>query len=199
MTLYGATPAEAGRILLEGREVRLRHPRQALARGIGLVNEDRKHLGLLLERPIRENVSISSLDLLSAFGWVRAGRERERVTRQLDALSVRAASPEQRPRDLSGGNQQKVLLARALLRSARVLILDEPTRGIDVGAKQEIYHLINALAAQGVAILMISSELPEVLGMSDRVLVMRGGRLVGELDRTEARPERVMEIATGGS
>jgi ABC-type sugar transport system ATPase subunit len=144
-------------------------------------------------------VSISALDLLSALGWVRRTRERIEVDRQLEALRVRAASAENRPRELSGGNQQKVLLARALLGSVKLLILDEPTRGIDVGAKQEIYELINALAARGVAILLISSELPEVLGMSDRVLVMRSGTVVGELDRAQALPERVMELATGGA
>jgi ABC-type sugar transport system ATPase subunit len=179
--------------------VHFRHPRQAIAAGVGLVTEDRQHLGLFLERPIRENVSISALDLLSALGWVRRTRERIEVDRQLEALRVRAASAENRPRELSGGNQQKVLLARALLGSVKLLILDEPTRGIDVGAKQEIYELINALAARGVAILLISSELPEVLGMSDRVLVMRSGTVVGELDRAQALPERVMELATGGA
>jgi ABC-type sugar transport system ATPase subunit len=181
---------------MAGQLARFRGPRQAISNGLGLVTEDRQHLGLFPERPIRENVSISALELIAVLGVVQRRPEQARVQRQLDELHARMASIESRPRDLSGGNQQKVLLARMLMGRAKVLIFDEPTRGIDVAAKQEIYQLMNGLAAQGVAILMISSELPEVIGMSGRILVMRQGRVAGELARGEARPERVMELAT---
>ena len=146
---------------------------------------------------MRENVALASLAELSRWQWMRAGREREQVARVAGRVGLRASSAEVPVRRLSGGNQQKVVVARWLLRTPRVLILDEPTRGVDVGAKAEIHALVDRLAADGAGVLLVSSDLPEVLGMSDRVLVMRRGRIAAELSRAEASEERVVAAATG--
>ncbi|MBI3910073.1 MAG: sugar ABC transporter ATP-binding protein [Armatimonadetes bacterium] len=196
--LFGADPLDAGEIRLRGKRVRIRSPRDAIRLGIGLVPEDRKTLGLILNMVVRENVTLANLDLLSLLGFVNRRREREATEQYVRSLRIRTPTVEQEVRNLSGGNQQKVVLARWLFTDSRVMIFDEPTRGIDVGAKMEIYGLINDLAARGVATIMISSELPELLAMSDRVLVMHEGRLAGALSREEATQERVMHLATGG-
>jgi len=194
--LFGADPVDAGEIRLEGRPIRPRSPREAIRLGIGLVPEDRKGLGLILGMAVRENVSLANLDALTRAGFIQRRREREVAKEYVASLSIRTPSTEQPTRLLSGGNQQKVVLARWLFTRSKLLIFDEPTRGVDVGAKTELYELMNRLAERGVGLLMVSSELPELLGMSDRILVMRQGRLAGELSRAEATSERVMEMAT---
>jgi ribose transport system ATP-binding protein len=196
--IFGADPVDAGEVLLDGRPVHVRSPQDAIRLGIGLVPEDRKGLGLVLSMVIRENISLAHLDALTKAGFVDTRRERAVAEQYVGSLAIRTPSTEQQTRNLSGGNQQKVVLAKWLFTQSKLLIFDEPTRGVDVGAKTEIYELINSLAERGVAILMISSELPELLGMSDRVLVMHEGRLAGELSRAEATQERVMHLATGG-
>ncbi|HEY3281005.1 MAG TPA: sugar ABC transporter ATP-binding protein [Armatimonadota bacterium] len=197
--LFGADPIDGGEILLEGKKVRISSPQSAIKQGLGLVTEDRKQLGLVLQMVVRENVTLANLSELSSFGFVNRGREKVVAQGFVQSLGIRTPTVEQQVRNLSGGNQQKVVLAKWLFTRSKVLIFDEPTRGIDVGAKVEIYQLMNELAAKGVAIIMISSELPEVLGMSDRILVMHQGSLAGELSRAEASQERIMHLATGSA
>lgn len=196
--IFGADHFEQGRILLEGQPVRIRSPKDAIRNGIGLVTEDRKQQGLVLPMTVRENTTLANLEALSRVGFVNAGRERTVTKDYIADLRIKTPGMEQAVRNLSGGNQQKVVLAKWLFTHSRLLIFDEPTRGIDVGAKYEIYLLMHKLAAQGAGILMISSELPEVLGMSDRVVVMHEGRIAGELSRRDATQEAVMHLATGG-
>jgi len=194
---FGADPFDAGQVLVDGRPVVIRHPSDAIRLGIGLVPEDRKLQALVLQLAVRENVSLPGLGRLSRFGVVRRGAERRLARRFVDALSIRTPSLDQKVLNLSGGNQQKVVIAKWLALEPKILIMDEPTRGIDIGAKAEVHHLMNELAQRGVAILMISSELPEIVGMSDRVLVMRQGRIAGELPRADATQEAIMSLATG--
>jgi ribose transport system ATP-binding protein len=194
--IFGADPVDGGEMRLGGSRVRPRSPREAIRLGIGLVPEDRKGLGLILGMAVRENVSLANLDALTRAGFIRRRREREVAEEYIASLSIRTPSAEQPTRLLSGGNQQKVVLAKWLFTRSKLLIFDEPTRGVDVGAKTEIYELMNRLVERGVGLIMVSSELPELLGMSDRILVMRQGRLAGELSRAEATQERVMELAT---
>ena len=196
--VFGADSPDAGEIHVRGRRRQIRSPREAIRAGIGFVPEDRKGQGLVLGLSVRENVALPVLRMLSRIGIVRARAERELSTRLVQDLRVKTPSPEHRVRELSGGNQQKVVLAKWLASNVHVLVLDEPTRGIDVGAKQEVYQLINRLAAEGAGILLISSELPEVIGLADRVIVMREGRAVAELARADATAERIMASAVGG-
>jgi len=196
--IFGADPREAGEVLVEGRVVDIRSPHDAIRCGIGFVTEDRKAQGLVLGMTVRENVTLANLDLLAPWGFVRRQMERQVVAKSVDELHIRTPSMEQVVHNLSGGNQQKVVLAKWLFTQSKVLLFDEPTRGIDVGAKEEIYALMNALTRAGVGILMITSELPEALGMSDRILVMHEGRLAAELGPEEATQERIMHYATGG-
>ncbi len=194
--LFGADRLVAGEIRLDGRPLRLRSPRDAIARGICLLTEDRKGQGLVLGLSARENFALANLDLWSRGGWLDRRAEAGAFDRFANSLRLKVSGPAQLAGELSGGNQQKLLVARWLVRDARVIIVDEPTRGIDVGAKHEIYLLLNDLAARGKAILMISSELPEVLGMSDRVLVMHEGRLAGEIaNPADATQADVMALA----
>ena len=195
--IFGADPLDGGEVLIDGQPVKVRHPADAVRHRIALATEDRKHQGLVLGMVVRENTTLANLGEVSASGFIRRGKEIAATEGLVRDLDVRTPSIEQTVRNLSGGNQQKVVLAKWLFTDAKLLLFDEPTRGIDVGAKHEIYELMNALAAKGVAILMISSELEEILGMSDRVLVMHEGRLMGELSRAEATPEQVMRLATG--
>jgi ABC-type sugar transport system ATPase subunit len=193
--LVGDLPIRSGRVSVEGRPVRLRQPRDAVRAGMGYAPEERKAQALLLERSVRDNTSLVVLDRLRRFRFVRRAEER-RLTREfVERLNVRTPNIEHEVRKLSGGNQQKVVLARWLARKPKVLILDEPTRGIDVGAKAEIYHLIDDLARSGVGVLVISSELPEVLGLADRIIVMQNGHITGELDRADASEEAVLGLA----
>lgn len=196
--IFGADPVDAGEIRFNGKVVHPRSPREAIEMGIGLVPEDRKSLGLVLNMAVRENTTLANLDLLSTLGFVNRKREREVAEQYRKELRVRTPTVEQEVRNLSGGNQQKVVLAKWLFTQSQLLIFDEPTRGIDVGSKVEIYELMNDLAAKNQAMIMISSELPELLGMSDRILVMHEGRITGELSRAEATQEKIMQLATGG-
>ncbi len=196
--LFGADRITGGTMRLSGKPYAPRSPRDAVDAGVGFVSEDRKEQGVILGLTVRENVSLASLRALSRLGFVPKGTEAARARESVTRLRVRTPSVEQRVGSLSGGNQQKVVLAKWLQTPLKLLILDEPTRGIDVGAKREIYGIMNELAAQGVAILMISSELPEVLGMADRVVVVRDGRVAGALDRAEATQEKVGALALAG-
>ncbi|HEY3319596.1 MAG TPA: sugar ABC transporter ATP-binding protein [Planctomycetota bacterium] len=196
--IFGADRADGGEVELDGRILSLRSPREAIRNGICLVTEDRKAQGLVLALSVRENFSLPNLRRLSVAGFVRHGVERGALRGYIESLQIKTPHSEQLARNLSGGTQQKVVLAKWLFANAEVVIIDEPTRGIDVGAKFEIYTLINKLAAEGKAILMISSELPEVLGMSDRVLVMHEGRITGEIQNAKcATQEQIMELAHG--
>ncbi len=197
--LFGIRAVTGGEVLLDGKRVRLRHPRQALRAGLLLVPEDRRRHGLVLPFSVRHNLALPNLDLLCTLGWLRAGREKRLAAELMGRLRVRASGPGQPAALLSGGNQQKVVLGKWLAREPRVLVLDEPTRGVDVGARGEIYALMDQLAGTGVAILMISSDMEEVLGMSDRVLVLHQGRLAGELGPGELTEEAIMHLATGGA
>jgi ribose transport system ATP-binding protein len=198
--LFGVQPPTAGEVEVAGRAVTIRTPAGAIGEGIFLVPEDRRSQGLVLPASVRENVSLASLDrLATALGLIARRRETVLAGEMCERLGIRTPSVEQTVGLLSGGNQQKVVLAKWLARTPRLLILDEPTRGVDVGAKTEIYALIDELAARGVAVLMISSDLEEILGMSDRVLVMHEGTLAGELARDVLSEESVMHLATGGA
>jgi ribose transport system ATP-binding protein len=202
--LFGARRARAGRLLLDGRPVRIRSPREAIALGIGLLTEDRQREGLVPQLSALDNFALGGFSRWARGGWIRGDLLRRDFGRRVEALGIRLGGPEQAAVELSGGNQQKLLLARWLEREARVLVFDEPTRGVDVGAKVEIYQLIARLADSGKAVLMISSDLPEVLGMSDRILVMREGRIAGEIScqgagRPAATQQEVMALAVGGA
>jgi ABC-type sugar transport system ATPase subunit len=197
--IFGAERKTGGQILLEGKEVNIRHPLEAIAHGIGFAPEDRKREGLILIRSVLENASIAILRQVRRFRFIRRQLEREIVTGYVDKLRVQTPSVDQEVGKLSGGNQQKVVLARWLAVKPKVLILDEPTRGIDVGAKAEIYTLLDELANQGIAIILISSELPEILGLSDRIYVMQNGRIRGELSSEEATEEKVLALALSDS
>jgi len=196
--IFGADLKTSGTIYLDGKPVEIRSPREAIGRRIGFVTEDRKEQGLIVGLPVRENVTLANLDLVAFWGIIRRDLERAAVRQSIEALRIRTPSMEQLVRNLSGGNQQKVVLAKWLFTRSKVLLFDEPTRGIDVGAKVEIYQLMNQLAARGVGMLMITSELPEALGMSDRILVMHAGKVAAELKPEEASPEKIMFYATGG-
>jgi ABC-type sugar transport system ATPase subunit len=193
--LVGDLPIRSGSVRVDGKPLRLRTPRDAVRAGIGYAPEERKAQALFMSRTIRDNASLAMLDRLRRMRFVRRAAERRLAREYVDRLRVRTPSIEQEVRKLSGGNQQKVVLARWLARKPTVLILDEPTRGIDVGAKAEIYHIIDDLAKAGVAILVISSELPEVLGLADRVVVMQNGRVTGELSRRESSEEAILALA----
>jgi ABC-type sugar transport system ATPase subunit len=197
--LYGLAPADAGSVKVDGRAVSVTSPSAALAAGIAMAPEDRHAQGLVPMMSVSENLSLSSLPSVSRAGFVLRAAERNIVGRLLKQLLVRAASPAQEVSSLSGGNQQKVVIGRSLMPEPKILILDEPTRGVDVVAKAEVHASIDRLAQQGIAVLLISSELPEILGMSDRILVMRAGSVVGELPRTSATEERLVALAAGAS
>ncbi|MFJ1709933.1 sugar ABC transporter ATP-binding protein, partial [Kitasatospora sp. NPDC088346] len=195
LALAGDLPIHSGTVTLDGKRLRSGNPGEVIRAGLGLAPEERKAQALFLQRSIRDNTSLVVLERLRRLRFVRRGAERDLAQQYTDRLRVRTPSIEHEVRKLSGGNQQKVVLARWLARKPKVLILDEPTRGIDVGAKAEIYQIIADLAKEGVALLVISSELPEVLGLADRVIVMQGGRITGELDRTEASEEAILALA----
>ena len=195
--LFGAEPTRSGEVRLDGQPVVVRSPADATKVGLGYVPEDRKLHGLVLPMTVRENVTLAVLRELSRATLVRSSEERRLTDGFINDLDIRTPGREQRVNNLSGGNQQKVVVAKWLANKPKVLILDEPTRGIDVGAKAEVHAIMARLAEQGVGILMISSELPEVLGMSDRILVMHEGRVTGEFTRKEASRELIMLAATG--
>jgi ABC-type sugar transport system ATPase subunit len=197
--LFGADPITTGEVIVGDQSFRPDSPRAAIQAGVALVPEDRKTQGLVLGLSVRNNISLPILDRLRRWGFLSRRRERELVGSVVQDLRVRTPSLEQEVQYLSGGNQQKVVFAKWLSTAPRVLLLDEPTRGIDVAAKAEIYGLMRDLARKGTGILFISSELPELLGMSDRMLVMRDGRIVGQFTRGEASEERILALATGES
>ncbi|MEQ8786388.1 MAG: sugar ABC transporter ATP-binding protein [Pirellulaceae bacterium] len=195
--LFGVDRAEGGSVSVDGRMVTLASPLDAIRAGMALVPEDRRLHGLVLEMAVRENMSLASLRRDQWYGWLNQAAEKQLTSEMMQTLNVAAAGPEQIVQYLSGGNQQKVVIGKWLALRPRVLLLDEPTRGIDIGAKQEIYRLMEHLAAEGMAVLFVSSEMEEILGMSDRALVMHEGRLVGELTKEQLSEENVMTLATG--
>lgn len=198
--IFGNLPIDSGNIYIDGKEVKIKNPRQAIKAGIGFITEDRKTEGLMLEKSIKENISLANLGIVSKNKGVLSGNlEEGLVKKAIEEFHIRCFGPEHECNNLSGGNQQKVVLAKWIYTNPKILILDEPTRGVDIGAKKEIYQVINQLAAAGVAIIMVSSELPEVLGMSDRILVVREGEVRGIIGKEEANQENVMTLATGGT
>jgi len=194
-TLFGLTPADGGEIRINGQAVRITCPADAIRLGIGYVPEDRRRHGVILDMPITANTSLADLSAVSRHGLIRAGAERELAQSYIDRLLIKASSIDADTGTLSGGNQQKVALARWLATKPSVLILDEPTQGVDVASKSEIHRLMLELAGRGLAIIMISSELPEILAMSDRIAVMRAGAVVGFLSREEATQQRILSLA----
>jgi len=195
--IIGADPTEHGTVKVKGKQVRITKPADAVKNGVGYLSEDRKLLGLLLEQDVNTNVLLASLrDYTDALGFVHAGKGKQKTKGYVQSLRIKTPSITATTKNLSGGNQQKVVIAKWLARDCDILIFDEPTRGIDVGAKEEIYKLLRDLAASGKSIIMISSELPEVLRMSNRVVVMAGGRITGILDNADASQGRIMEYAT---
>ncbi|MBP1703479.1 MAG: ABC-type transport system ATP-binding protein (probable substrate ribose) [Chloroflexi bacterium] len=197
MAVFGASKRDSGDILINNHPLAIKNPQSAIQAGIGYLPEDRKLQGLFLKMAIRLNISAADLSLVSSSGFLNANKERELSSLYVKQLNIRTPSIEQQARNLSGGNQQKVVIAKWLAVKPKVLILDEPTRGVDVGAKIEIYNLMHQMASQGMALVMISSELLELLGMSDRILVLREGRAMGELSRADATEEKIMTLATG--
>ncbi|MCU1603594.1 MAG: transporter related [Modestobacter sp.] len=195
--LFGADRARGGTVQVRGRTIAARSPEEAVAAGIAMVPEDRKAQALFPDHTVEDNITVSSLRELSRWTVIRRGAVRAGAREQMRRLGIRESALRLPVRALSGGNQQKVVLGRWLMRDADVVILDEPTRGVDVGARREIYELVEELANAGKAVLVVSSDLPEVIGVSDRVLVMRAGRIVAELDSTTATEEAVMSHATG--
>ena len=195
--ILGADPIDSGQIEVFGQPVQIKSPRQAIELNIGLLPEDRKTEGLLLGQTVGFNVTIARLDQFTSYGVLSLAAERKKVRDYVDRLNVRTPGINTRIRSLSGGNQQKCVFAKWLNNDCHILLVDEPTRGVDVGAKREIYQLLADLAARGVAIIMVSSELPEILGLSDRILVMRDGRVMANLNRSDASEEQIMHYATG--
>lgn len=195
--IFGLDREATGEIVVRGRPVTIRNPRDAMALGIGFVPEDRKRQGLVLPMRARENTTLPTLESLARLGWVRSSAERELAQSYIERLRVRTHSMDAATAGLSGGNQQKLVLAKWLAAKSDILILDEPTRGVDVGAKAEIHAWIDRLAAQGAAILLISSELPELINLSTRLIVLRTGRMVGEVSRAEATQDGLLRLMAG--
>lgn len=197
--IFGNLPLDSGKIFIEGNEMKIKSAQDAIKAGIGFITEDRKTEGLLLEKSISENIVLANLDKVSDKGVVRKAKVEEIVKKGIDEFRIKCFGPQHECNNLSGGNQQKVVFAKWVYTDPKILILDEPTRGVDIGAKKEIYSVINDLAAKGVAIILVSSELPEVLGMSDRIMVVHEGKVTGIIDANEADQEKVMTLATGGT
>ena len=196
--IFGIKKAASGQIIIDGQPVTIQSPRQAMELGIAYVPEDRQAHGLILPMTIANNITLSILSQFATATWIHDKRETTAAQKLAQQLRVKAAGVWQKAQELSGGNQQKVVLSKWLATKPRVLILDEPTRGIDVGAKSEVHHLLSQLASEGVAIVMISSEMPEVLGMSDRILVIREGQLGGQFQRKDATQEKLMQVIAVG-
>ena len=198
-SVFGAVPYQRGRITIDGKESAIKTPNDAIRQGIGFITEDRKTEGLLLEKSIRENIALTNLAVISDHTFVKKSKEKALAEQGIEEFNIKCFGADTTAENLSGGNQQKVVLAKWILKNPKILILDEPTRGVDIGAKKEIYNVINELAARGVAIIMISSELPELLGMSDRIIVVREGKITGIITKEEADQEKVMTLVTGGT
>lgn len=197
--IFGELPISGGKIFVEGQERHIKSARDAISVGIGFITEDRKTEGLLLDKSIAENIEIANLNRVSDRSVISSGRSGELVKRGIEEFHIRCFGPQHICTNLSGGNQQKVVLAKWVYTDPKILILDEPTRGVDIGAKKEIYTIINQLAAHGVAVILVSSELPEVLGMSDRIMVVHEGTVTGIVDGKTADQEKIMTLATGGT
>jgi putative xylitol transport system ATP-binding protein len=194
--VYGTEQPDAGEIRINGQPVAIHKPADALRQGMALITEDRKETGLVLTMSIRENVSLSSLAKLSHLGVVDENRERKSVEKMIDLFHVKATSMDALVKTMSGGNQQKVVFSRCLSTNPRILLCDEPTRGIDEGTKREMYAFLSSFAQAGNCVIFVSSEIPEVLGMSDRIVVFRRGRIAGELSRSEADQDQLMRLAS---
>ena len=197
MLLFGAVPIESGEIWVEGKPVRIQSPLDAIQQGIGLLTEDRKGKGLFLEMGVGWNISFPIIRRLSKYGIVDTKTENEIAEKYKQRINIKTPSLMQRVINLSGGNQQKVVLAKSLAAESDILIFDEPTRGIDVGAKQEIYNLMCELANNGIAIMMISSDMEELLGMSDRIIVLCEGKLAGEVRKEQFSQDYILDMASG--
>ena len=197
--IFGNMEGATGKIFIDGKEVSITNPREAIAAGIGFITEDRKTEGLLLEKPISDNIEVANLKKVSIRNILNPKKQVELVKKGIEEFRIKCFGPQHECHNLSGGNQQKVVLAKWIYKEPKILILDEPTRGVDIGAKKEIYSVINDLAAKGVAVILVSSELPEVLGMSDRIMVVHEGHVTGIIDAATADQEKVMTLATGGS
>lgn len=197
--IFGNIHRDAGKIFIDGKEVNIKNPRQAIAAGIGFITEDRKTEGLLLEKSVAENIEITNLGKVANGFVLNKEKQSAIVKKGIEEFRIKCFGPDHECNNLSGGNQQKVVLAKWVYTDPKILILDEPTRGVDIGAKKEIYNIINEMAAKGVAVIMVSSELPEVLGMSDRIVVVHEGKITGILNAAEADQAKVMTLATGGS
>ncbi len=197
--IFGYLPADSGEILIDGQPVKIKNPMDAMKAGIGFITEDRKVEGLMLDKTIRENIALANLGVISGSGVISKSKEKSLISKGIEEFKIRCFGTEHECGNLSGGNQQKVVLAKWIYTEPKILILDEPTRGVDIGAKKEIYNVINDMARKGVAIIMVSSELPEILGMSDRVMVVREGDVRGILDIENASQESIMTLATGGT
>lgn len=197
-TIYGHLRKTSGKVIVDGHEIELKSARDGIENGIAYVSEDRKGDGLVLGMSVKDNMTISALKFFSTFFKLEHGKERESVERYIEKFRIKTPTMEQKIKNLSGGNQQKVAIAKALLTKPKILILDEPTRGVDVGAKKEIYDFINELKKKGLSIIMISSEMPEVMGLSDRIMVLHNGRVTGEFSAEKATQENIMRCAVGG-
>ncbi len=196
-TLFGLTPADRGEIRLQDAEARIGSPAEAIRRRLGYLPEDRRQHGVVMEMPIAANTSLANLDAVSRNGLIDNERERNLARQYVERLRIKAPSIYTETGSLSGGNQQKVAVARWLAINPEVMVLDEPTQGVDIGSKSEIHQIMGDLAEQGMAIVMISSELPEILGMSDRIAVMHAGTIAGILSRAEATQEKILALALG--
>ena len=194
-TIYGHFKKQSGKIILNGKELNHKSAQEGLLNRIAYVSEDRKGDGLLVDLSVKENMTLSSLNRISKGLIIDKKHENERVDSYIERINIKTPSKDQLIRNLSGGNQQKVAIAKALMIHPEVLILDEPTRGVDVGAKKEIYDLINDFKSQGKAVIMISSEMPEILGLSDRILVLSQGRVTGSFDIKDASQEAILKCA----
>jgi ribose transport system ATP-binding protein len=198
-TLFGIDRPRAGQIWIDGKKLELRSPADAIQAGLAMVPEDRKQQGLILEMAVRENLSLAALRAHSLAGiFLNRGFEGELASEMISKLQIKTSSATKLVHLLSGGNQQKVVLGKWLALKPKLLLLDEPTRGVDIGAKQEIYRIMEELAESGVAVLFVSSEMGEIIGMSDRALVMHEGRLRGEIEQKDLAEETIMRLATGG-
>jgi rhamnose transport system ATP-binding protein len=194
-SIFGIEPYDQGKVYMEGQEVLITKPSDAIDLGIGYLPEDRQKQGLILEWSIGQNITLSALDKLTKKGWLQKFKERELAKRLAEKVNVKTNSIFDLASSLSGGNQQKVVVAKLLNSDLKIIVLDEPTKGVDVGAKSAIYEIIGELAAQGYGVILISSEMPEIIGLSDRVIVMREGRITGILERSEVTQERILEAA----
>ncbi|MGJ7913631.1 sugar ABC transporter ATP-binding protein [Neobacillus sp. LXY-1] len=197
--IFGFRPHDEGRVFIDNKEISIKTPFDAIQTGIAFVTEDRKSQGLILELSVRENYSVTNLNKISKNGLISSQKENRLVDEMIEKLKVKTSGRELSVKSLSGGNQQKIVIGKWMGIDPKILILDEPTRGVDVGAKKEIYQLMNELTKLGVSIIMVSSELPEILGMSDRIIVIHEGKLTATIQRSEASQEKIMQSATGGS